>query len=138
MAANGLLLVALAVVVGAVQLRDRSGTQIEGAVDRYATALAAQNLDGCLAELAPAARPTWRDFVEAQLGNTYTVEAISVRSPSVLERLFQHAGSAPYEATLSLDVDRDDPTAFYQATTRVPLTEEDGRWYLAAPPLGSS
>ncbi len=133
----GVLLLVSVVVIGAVQVRDRSGTQIEGAVDRYAGAIAAQDLDGCLAELPPDARDQWRDFVAAQLGNSYDIDAISVRSPSVLERLLQHADSAPYEATVTIDVDRGDPTAAYQATTRVPVTEQDGRWYLAAPPLGA-
>ncbi len=132
---NGVLLVAIAVLIGVIQLRDRAGSQIEAAVDRYATAIAAQDLDGCLAELPPDARDQWRAFVAAQLGNTYAIDAISVRSPSVLERLLRHADGAPYEATVTIDVDRADPTAAYQATTRVPVTEQDGRWYLAAPPL---
>jgi hypothetical protein len=135
---NGLLLLAIAIVIGAVQLRDRASTQIEGAVDRYAIALAARDLDACLAELPPDARDQWRDFVASQLGNTYNVDAVSVRSPAVLERVRQHVDGAPYEATLSIDVDRDDPAAAYQATTRVPVAERDGRWYLAAPPLAES
>jgi hypothetical protein len=133
--ANGVLLVAIALVIGVVQLRDRSGAQIEAAVDRYAGALAAQDLDGCLAELAPAERARWRDFVRSLLGDRYDVVAVSVRSAPLLDRLLRHADGSPYEATLSLDINRGDPELFYQATTRVPLTQDAGRWYLGAPPL---
>jgi hypothetical protein len=133
--ANGLLLLAIALVIGLVQLGDRSGAQIDGAVGRYAAAVGAQDLRAALAELAPDDRARWADFVQAQLGNTYEVRAVSVRSPSLLDRLVRRAPSTPYEATLVLDVDRDDPDSYYQATTRVPLRQDAGRWYLAAPPL---
>jgi hypothetical protein len=133
--ANGVLLVAIALVIGAAQLRDRSGAQIESAVDRYAAALAADNLDGCLAELAPADRAEWTDFVRSQLGNRYDVVGVSVRSPSVLDRLQSRVDASPSEATLALSINRDDPESFYQATSRIPVTQDAGRWYLAAPPL---
>jgi hypothetical protein len=133
--ANGVLLVAIALVIAAVQLRDRGGAQIEGAVDRYATALAAQDLDGCLAELPPAEGDRWREFVQSQLGNRYGVIAVSVRSASIIERVLRHADPSPFEATLALSINRDDPESFFQAATRVPVTQADGRWYLAAPPL---
>jgi hypothetical protein len=55
------------------------------------------------------------------------VTGVAVRTGSILGR--------PTDVTTDLDIDRAYPDQYYQASTRVPVEEVDGRWYLSAPPL---
>ena len=126
-ALNGALLAAIALAIVAVQIVDRSESAVEGSVRRYAMAVSTSDLDGAMAEIAPASRSTWRDWVAGQLGNVYDVRGIAVRATSLV--------AAPVEVTTVLDVNRGYPDEFYQPTTTVPVSEADGQWYLAAPLL---
>jgi hypothetical protein len=129
---NGLLLAALALAIVGVQVLDRPAAQVDGSVRRYAAAVASGDLDAAVAEIAPQERGRWQEWIAGQLGNIYDVRGVAVRAPSLLER----AGSrAPSEVTVMLDVDRGYPDEFYQPTTRVPVEQVDGRWYLVEPLL---
>ncbi|MDQ3811837.1 MAG: hypothetical protein M3336_16260 [Chloroflexota bacterium] len=130
---NGALLVALALAAVGVSVLDRAEASVETSVRRYASAVTSGDLGGALAELAPARREMWREWVSGQLGNVYQVRGIAVRSPSVIARLSR--GGGPLEVTVVLDVNRDYPDLFYQPTARVPVEASDGRWYLAEPLL---
>lgn len=129
------LLAAMALSIVGIELADRAEAAVEGGVRRYAIAVTDSDLDAALAEIAPDQRPVWVDWVRGQLGNVYEVRGIAVRAPSLLQRLFERAAGGPYEVTAVLDVNRDYPDEFYQPTTRVPVQEFAGRWYLAAPLL---
>ncbi len=135
---TGLVFVLLAVmalsIVG-IELADRVEASVEDGVRRYAFAVTNSDLDAALAEIAPDQRAVWTDWVRGQLGNVYDVRGIAVRSPSLGRRIFQRVPGGPYEVTAVLDVNRDYPDEFYQPTTRVPVEEFQGRWYLAAPLL---
>jgi hypothetical protein len=120
-----LALVALAIV--GVEVLDRPQAAVEASVRRYADAVAASDLGGAMAEIAPDQRDRWSAWVQSQLGNEYGVTGIAVRAPWLLGR--------PTDVTVDLDVNRDYPDDFYQATPRVAVEEADGRWYLAAPLL---
>ncbi len=132
---NAALLAAIAAVIVLVQVVDRHSPAVDRTVRRYAAAMAAQDLEGARAEVAPHARDAWTWFIAEQLGNIYDVTAVSVRSPSVLDRLLRGAPGLPFEATVRMDVNRGYPELFYQPTERVGLHCADGRWYLAAPLL---
>jgi hypothetical protein len=129
---NGVLLGLVALAIVGIQGLDRGGAAVEASVRRYAAAISTSDLDGAMAEIAPDQRPVWQDWVQGQLGNVYDVRGIAVRSPSVLQRVFDPANGRN-EVTAIMDVDRGYPDQFYQPTTRVPVVEVDGRWYLEAP-----
>lgn len=126
-ALNGALLAAVALAIVAVQVIDRSASAVESSVRRYAVAVSTSDLDAAMAEIAPSARPAWRDWVSGQLGNVYEVRGIAVRAGALL--------GAPVEVTTVLDVNRGYPDEFYQPTTTVAVTEADGHFYLEAPLL---
>ena len=67
------------------------------------------------------------------IGNDYRVVGVAVRSASILDRVT--ATAVPSEATVFLDVTEAVSGATWQATPRVSLIEQDGRWYLARAPL---
>jgi hypothetical protein len=134
MALNGMLLAVMAAAIVGVQVLDRSGAAVEGSVRRYAAAISQADLDTAMAEIAPERRAAWTDWVRSQLGNVYDVTGIAVRSPSVVQRVFDGAPGRPFEVTAIMDVNRGYPE-FYQPTTTESVTEVDGRWYLAAPLL---
>jgi hypothetical protein len=126
------------VVAGAVlleQLQDRAAPAVQATVQRYARAMAAQDTDGALAEIAPARRAEWTDWVHQQAGNVYDIKGIGIREPSLLARLTQHAPSVPFEVSVMLDVNHDYPDDYYQATTQAAVVEDGGRWFLAEPLL---
>ena len=135
LAVNGLLLASLAAVILGVQLTDRGAAQVDTSVRRYAAAVSTGNLDAAVQEIAPPARPRWRDWIAGQLGNVYEVRGVAVRAPSLLDRFTRHTASAPSEVTVALDVNRGYPDEFYQPTPRVPVQQVDGRWYLVEPLL---
>jgi hypothetical protein len=135
LALNGLLLVGMGLAIVGIQLLDRGGAAVEGSVRRYAMAISTADLDAAMGEIAPARRVAWTDFVHAQLGNVYDVRGIAVRSASVLQRVFEGQPGGAFEVTAIMDVNPDYPDDFYQPTTRVPVEEVDGHWYLAAPLL---
>jgi hypothetical protein len=135
---NGCLLALVALSVGAIQVLDRAEASIEGSVRRYAAAVGSSDLDAAMAEIAPDQRATWTEWVRGQLGNMYDVRGIAVRSPSVLQRLTVHVPGGPTEVTAVLDVNRDFPDDFYQPTTREPVEDFEGHWYLAKPLLANS
>jgi hypothetical protein len=131
-----LLVASVGVAIVGVQVLDRPAGQVDGSVRRYALAVGAGDLEAAVQEIAPPERDRWRAWINGQLGNIYDVRGVAVRSPSLLERLTARAASsAPSEVTVALDVNRGYPDEFYQPTTRVPLEQVDGRWYLAEPLL---
>jgi len=134
-ALNALLLAAIAGAIGAVQFTDRSSPAVAQSVARYAAALQAQDLQGTEQEIAPSRRAEWEPFIRTQLGNIYEIRGFALRTPSLLDRLTRGASSTPTEATVVMDVNRGYPDQFYQPTTRVKVTFEDGRLYLAEPLL---
>lgn len=131
----GVLLALSALAIVGVEVADRAEASVESSVRRYAAGVTNSDLDAALAEIAPDQRERWTDWVRGQLGNVYDVRGIAVRSPSILERLAQRLAGGPREVTTVLDVDREYPDEFYQPTTRVPVEQFQGRWYLAAPLL---
>lgn len=139
MALNAVLLALLLGAVLGIQLVDRSEARVEASVRRYAAAVSSGDREAALEEIAPEARAGWDEFVAEQVGNLYEVRGIAVRSPSVLDRLLRRAAlrSGPVEVTVVLDVDRTDPEAFFRSTTRLPVEERNGRWYLSEPLLAS-
>ena len=130
---NALLLAGLALAIVGVQVLDRPAAQVDGSVRRYAAAVADGNLEAAAAEIAPAERGRWREWIAGQLGNIYDVRGVAVRAPSLLS-----GAHSPSEATVMLDVNRGYPDEFYQPTTRVPVEQVDGRWYLVEPLLNPS
>jgi hypothetical protein len=122
-----LLLIALAIV--GVEAWQRPASGVEASVRRYAAAVSSQDLDAAMAEIAPAERPRWREWVSGQLGNVYDVTGVAVRTSWLL--------GAPTEVTADLDVNRSDPESFYQASPHVGLESAGGRYYLAAPLLAT-
>jgi hypothetical protein len=127
-----MLLAALGLAIVGVQLRDRPAAQVDASVRRYAAAVASGDLEAAVEEIAPQERGRWREWIAGQLGNIYDVRGVAVRAPALLAR----AGtSAPSEVSVALDVDRGYPDEFYQPTTRVPVEQVDGRWYLVEPLL---
>ena len=137
MVLNGLLLVAIGLAVVGGQVLDRPEASVEASVRRYASAVSNADLDGAMAEIAPEQRATWVDWVRGQLGNVYDVRGIAVRSPAVVSRVLDRVPAGPFEVTAALDVNAAYPDQFYQPTTRVPVEEVDGRWYLAMPLLAT-
>jgi hypothetical protein len=135
LALNGLLLAVMGVAIVGIQLLDRSGAAVDGSVRRYAAAISTGDLDAAMAEIAPAGRAAWTDWVSTQLGNVYAVTGVAVRSPSVVQRVFGGASGGPFAVTAVMDVNRDFPDDFYQPTANVSVEEVDGRWYLATPLL---
>jgi hypothetical protein len=127
---NAVLLALIALAVVGTSAFQRPASNVEAAVRRYADAVSTSNLDGALAEIAPAERDTYQPWLESQLGNVYEVKGIAVRAPAFL-------AGAPYEVTVVLDVNRDDPTEFYEPTTTTQVEQVDGKWYLARPLLAS-
>jgi hypothetical protein len=136
--ANGVLLALVALAVVGFQVLDRPEASVEGSVRRYAVAVSSGDLEAALAEIAPDQRALWTDFVQSQLGNVYDVRGIAVRSSSLLQRATLHTPGGPFEVTAILDVNRDFGEDFYQPTTRVPVEQFEGRWYLAKPLLANA
>jgi hypothetical protein len=118
-------LVALAVL--GVEAWDRPEAAVEASARRYAAAVSSSDLDGAMAEIAPGERPQWNAWVQSQLGNVYDVTGVAVRAAWLLGQ--------PTDVTVDLDVNRNYPDDFYQATPRVAVEQVDGRWYLTAPLL---
>jgi len=126
--------VACALILGSA-VRDARGraAQPETTIRAYFTALHDENLDDALLALAPATRGRDEGFVENGLGNDYRVVGVAVRSASILDRLT--GTTVPSEATVFLDVTEAVSGSTWQATPRVSLVQQDGRWYLARAPL---
>jgi hypothetical protein len=124
---NAALLAVVAVVIVGVEVWDRPEAAVETSVRRYADAVTAGDLQAAMAEIAPDQRDQWNAWVQGQLGNQYIVTGVAVRAPGLLAR--------PREVTVDMDVNRDYPDEFYQASPRVSVVEADGRWFLAAPLL---
>jgi hypothetical protein len=131
------LLALNALGIGGFEVADRAEASVEGSVRRYAAAVTNGDLDAALAEIAPDQRERWSDWVGGQLGNVYEVRGIAVRSVSLIDRVARRLPAGPREVTTVMDVDRDFPDEFYQPTTRVPVEQFEGRWYLAAPLLAT-
>jgi hypothetical protein len=130
-----LLLLGGAIVVGSaiVDLRTRS-TSPEATVRRYFGALGAGDVEAAVQSLSPAARARDAAFVESISGDVYRVTGIAVRSTSILDQL-RGATAGPREVTIFLDITETGTGTRWQATPRVPLVEDAGRWYLARAPL---
>ena len=133
----GMLLVAILVIAvsAAEDVRGRS-TGPEAVVRRYFAALQQSDVDAALDQIAPAARALDAGFVENGAGNEYRVVGTAVRTPSIIDRL-QGAPSSPQDVTIFLDVTEAVSGDQWQATPRVPLVEQGGRWYLARAPLAA-
>jgi len=119
------LLVALAIL--GVEAWDRPAAAVEAGARRYAAAVTASDLDGAMAEIAPDQRAQWDAWVQSQLGNVYDVTGVAVRATWLLGQ--------PTDVTVDVDINRDYPDEFYQATPRVAVEDVVGRWYLSAPLL---
>jgi hypothetical protein len=132
---NGVLLLLAALTVVGVSGLDRGAASVEASVRRYSAAVSTGDRDGALAEIAPAEREAWRGWVVSQLGNIYEVRGIGVRSSSLLDRVIGRTAGGPQEVTVVLDVNRGYADEFYQPTSRVPVDDVDGRWYLHQPLL---
>jgi hypothetical protein len=129
---NLVLVVGLGLAIVGVQVLDRPAARVDSSVRRYAVAVSTGDLEAAVEEIAPQERGRWREWIAGQLGNIYEVRGVAVRAPSLLARA---ANRAPSEVTVMLDVDRGYPDEFYQPTTRVPVEQVDGRWYLVEPLL---
>jgi hypothetical protein len=130
----GLLLLVASVAVVGVSGLSRGEAAVEASVRRYCVAVSQGDLEGALAEIAPAERDAWRGWLSSQLGNIYEVRGIGVRSSSVLDRLLGGA-AGPREVTVVLDVNRGYADEFYQPTSRVAVEAVAGQWYLHQPLL---
>jgi hypothetical protein len=130
---NALMLACIALSIGAIDVLARQQAALETSVRRYAQAIADQDLDAALQEIAPDQRDRWRDFVQNQLGNIYEVRGVAVRTPA----LYKRAGLTPFEVSVVIDVDRGFPGEFYQASRSVPLERLNGRLYLQRPLLAT-
>lgn len=133
--ANGILLLVLLAGTAWGLVLERESPRVEGVVQRYAQAVLEQDLERALAEVAPSQRERWRAWVFSQLGNIYDLKAVSVRSPSLIDRLVRRAPGQPTEVTVFMDVNRGWPDFFYQPTARAGVLYEGGRPYLEAPLL---
>ena len=132
---NAVLLLGVAVSAVGLEVLGRPEASVESRVRRYSDAVGNSDLDAALAEIAPDQRGGWRDWIGSQLGNIYEIRGIAVRAPSFLERLRTRVTGGPTEVTVVIDVDRAFPDQFYQATTRIPVEQSGGTWYLAQPLL---
>lgn len=103
----------------------------EGIARAYLAAVERGDLDRALATIAPDLREAFRERVQAQLGNRYTVETLVLGQPSVLDRVTGRALS-PAWATLLAEVATVTGER-WKSTSTAPLVERDGAWYLAAP-----
>ncbi|MBI4494812.1 MAG: hypothetical protein HY690_18710 [Chloroflexi bacterium] len=138
--AYALVLAILATTASVVALGnaiDRQPRQVGALVRDELAAVERQDLAAALATLEPAQRERWRDFVANQLGNRYTVQAISVRSPSLLDRWLHGQPPQATSATLFLVVNPGTPET-WSATTLVRLAWRDGQPFLTDPPLAPS
>ena len=124
---NGVLLALLAVAIVGVEAWDRPESAVEASVRRYAEAVTASDLDAALAEIAPDQRDQWNAWIQSQPGNEYAVTGVAVHAAWLLGR--------PSDVTVDIDINRDYPDEFYQATPRVSVQEANGRWFLVAPLL---
>jgi hypothetical protein len=103
----------------------------EGIARAYLVAVERGDLDQALATIAPDLREAFRERVEAQLGNRYTIETLVLGQPSVLDRVSER-GLPPAWATLLAEVTTVTGQR-WKSTSTAPLVERDGAWYLAAP-----
>ena len=124
------LFLCVGVAILGVEVVDRRSSAVESSVRRYASAVSTGDLDAAMAEIAPSERGRWRDWVAGQLGNVYDVTGIAVRVHGVL--------GGPFEVTVNMDVNRGYEDEFYQPTSRVGVTAEAGRDYLAMPLLATT
>jgi hypothetical protein len=131
------VLLAMGLAIGLVVVLDRAEASVEARVRRYSLAITSQDAEAALAEISPLERTRYVGFVDQQLGNIYEVRGIAVRSPSLFDRLVRRAPPGPTDVTVVLDINRDYPDDFYTPTTRIPVEQVDGSWYLARPLLAN-
>jgi hypothetical protein len=124
------LVVLVALAILGVEAWDRPESAVEASARRYAAAVTSSDLDGAMAEIAPSERAQWNAWVQSQLGNVYDVTGVAVRATWLLGQ--------PTDVTVDVDINRNYPDEFYQATPRVAVEQVDGRWYLTAPLLAST
>jgi hypothetical protein len=106
----------------------------EPTIRQYLADLEAHRTDAALAALAPEAAGRWRDFVEFQQFNRYSVISLAVRSPSLLECLVDRRPWTATQATLVADVL--EPSGIrWRGSTLVPVISRDGGWLLERPPF---
>ncbi len=130
------LLVLSAVIVAvaaAFELRARDSSP-EAVVRVYFQALERGDLDAALSAIDPAVRQSSTTFVANLLNNEYRIQGIAVRQSSILGRL-RGEPAGPREVTVFLAITQTVDGVRWEASPRVPLTEADGRWFLARPPL---
>jgi hypothetical protein len=106
----------------------------EALVRGYFAALERGDLDAALQAIEPSARPTSSVFVANMLNNVYRIEGVAVRQASILERLRGEPGD-PREVTIFLAITQSVDGVHWEAGPRVPLINQDRRWYLARPPF---
>ena len=135
--ALALLMLCGAIVVAAATLELRTrDTSPEAVVRGYFSALERGDLDAALLALDPSARASSASFVANMLNNEYRIEGIAVRQTSFLDRL-RGEPARPPEATIFLAITQAVDGVRWEAGPRVALVQQDGRWYLARPPLAS-
>jgi len=133
----GMLLLGFAAVTSlaaAVLDPPRRASSPEAVVRGYFNALEAGDAEAALMQLAPSGRGRWIDFVENSLGNDYRVLGVAVRQTSMVDRL-RGAAAGPQEVTTFVEVTQAVGGERWRAGPRVPLVDQDGRWYLERPPL---
>jgi len=115
---------------------DGSTREVVALGDRYFRAVERKDLAGALATLTPEARQRWAGWVAFQTGNRYQVEALAVRSPTLLASLFGGAGFTPSEASITARITLESGQPWDRpAVTVVPLAIRDGRLLFTEPPF---
>ena len=128
-----MLLVAVVVLAGAWSDRAARANGPEAALAEYASAVHRHDLEGALGQVAPEIRSSSAQFVQWQLGNSYTLLESAVRGPSIIEGL---RGGGEQETTIVVTVDiQEEGGARWRTTEELPVIQSDGRWYLSRPLL---
>lgn len=128
-----LLLVAVVVLAAAWSDRVARASGPEAALAEYASAVRQHDLEGALSQVAPESRSASAQFVQWQLGNSYTILESAIRGPSIIEGV---RGGAEQETTVVVTVDvQEEGGAQWPTTEELPVSQSSGRWYLARPLL---
>lgn len=128
------LLVVIAAVVAVGGGLDPQARQVTTLVRDYLGAIERRDLEGAMGFVEPEQRARWRDFVANQLGDRHTVQGVSVKAPSLLDRWVGRQAATATSAFIFVEVNPRTPEG-WRTTTLVRLTREDERWYFVEPPL---
>jgi hypothetical protein len=121
-------------VLGVGLVADARRGAPEATIRDYLADLEAHRVDAALAALEPDSRNRWREFLEFQQFNRYSVVSIAVRSPSLVEVLTRGVAWRPTQVTLIADIL--EPSGIrWRGSTIVRVRLGDGRWLLERPPF---